>query len=312
MTERPNASAGDGWDADVLSTRTDAPSATETPSVTARPLGTIPDDASGAAPFDETGIGEGEPEVEMLVVEIAETRADLAGTVDELGARLEPSAIADQAKDKVRDATIGTLETKVDEMTTAASDFASDTSRTVQGVGTGLMETIRQNPIPAAMAGIGIGWLVMNRQGAGRSITDGNWTSDDAWMTDGGYGRRASRGNPIARGASQIGDTVGDAAQGARRTASEAAETVGQTADQAATTVSRTANDLIGDAQRAIESNPLAFGAIAVAVGAAVGMAIPATQTERRVMGQTGSQLIDKAADAVEKPLEKMENAAAR
>jgi hypothetical protein len=41
-------------------------------------------------------------------------------------------------------------------------------------------------------------------------------------------------------------------------------------------------------------------------------MAIPATQTERRVMGQTGSQLIDKAADAVEKPLEKMENAAAR
>jgi ElaB/YqjD/DUF883 family membrane-anchored ribosome-binding protein len=310
VTERRNASAGDGWDADVLETdATGLSGATETRGTTARPLGTLPDDADA---LSELETDSDEPEVEALVVEIAETRADMADTMTELGDRLDPANIADRAKERVREATIGTLETKVDEMTTAASEFATDTGRTAQEVGTGLVETIKRNPIPAAMAGIGIGWLVMNRQSGSRALTDRRWTSDDSWMASGSYDRGGSQGNGLSRGASQIGDTVGDAAQQARRTASEAASTVGDTASQAATTVQRTASDVVGDAQRAIESNPLAFGAIAVAVGAAVGMAIPSTQTEKRIMGQTGSQLIDKAANAVERPLEKIENAGSR
>ena len=54
------------------------------------------------------------------------------------------------------------------------------------------------------------------------------------------------------------------------------------------------------------------MGAIAVAIGAAVGLALPASQAEKRVIGQAGSQLIDKAETAVTRPLEELESTSDR
>lgn len=44
-----------------------------------------------------------------------------------------------------------------------------------------------------------------------------------------------------------------------------------------------------------IEENPLAVGAVALALGAAVGMALPSTRVESQLMGETKQQLLDKA-----------------
>ena len=316
MTERTTASAGDGWDADVLETDPSANQrASEPGSVSAWPetaTETTDDPAETA-------------EVEALVVEIEATRSEMAGTVEELGDRLDPATIADRAKDRVREATIGTIETKVNDMTTAASDLASDAGRTAQEAGSGLIETIKANPVPAAMAGLGIGWLIMNRRTGQRASWDRSW--DRTWVT---ADRRAYEGNTIrdryrpgpaddlrrkaadlpdafGRRMDDAGDAVGEAASNARRAAGDAFDTVGQTAGDAATTVGRTATDAVAGAQRAIEQNPIAFGAIAVAVGAAVGLALPATDAEKRVMGGAGSQLIDRAQTAVSEPLRDME-----
>jgi len=65
-------------------------------------------------------------------------------------------------------------------------------------------------------------------------------------------------------------------------------------------------------AQRTFESNPLAITAVAVAVGAAIGLALPATDPEKRMLGQTGSRLIDTAESAATKPLAEMEAASTR
>jgi ElaB/YqjD/DUF883 family membrane-anchored ribosome-binding protein len=46
-----------------------------------------------------------------------------------------------------------------------------------------------------------------------------------------------------------------------------------------------------------IEENPLAVGAVALALGAAVGMAIPSTRVENQLMGETREQLMQKAQD---------------
>ena len=67
--------------------------------------------------------------------EIEETRIEMGGTLSELGDRLEPGHLMSQAKDNVRDATIGRVE------------------ETAKGMSDMVMETIKQNPIPAALAG---------------------------------------------------------------------------------------------------------------------------------------------------------------
>jgi ElaB/YqjD/DUF883 family membrane-anchored ribosome-binding protein len=287
------------------------------------------------APDDPTA---DDPEVEALVIDIEATRAEMSQTVDELGERLDPANAASRAGEAVREATIGKIESKVSDMTSTASDLASNAGQTAQEAGSGIVETIRRNPIPAAMAGIGIVMLVRNRQGgmsrsSGRSWLGGESSSGygttrygsryetsyagsgSDWMSGGtsGESRRigsnggGSIGDTISSRASDAGDTVRDVADQARRTADQRLDQLGQTTNEAMSNVSSTANELREQAQRALESNPLAFGALAVAVGTAVGLAIPATSAEKQVMGQAGGQLIDKVENAVSQPLEQMQ-----
>jgi ElaB/YqjD/DUF883 family membrane-anchored ribosome-binding protein len=254
-----------------------------------------------------------DPEIQAIVVGIEATRAEMSQTVDELGDRLDPANIADRAGSAVRDATIGKLETKVNDMSDTASEFASNAGQTAQDAGAGVIETIRRNPVPAALAAVGIGWLVLNRndgRNGGRRYIDrssaGRWstpsgTTDDvrAWSSDWQDDAR--------RRGERVGDAFDDATASARQAASDTFGTVQARAGSAADTVSSSASDALATAQQTIESNPLAFSAIAVAVGAAIGLALPATQAEKRVMGSAGGQLIDKVESAVSQPLQEMQ-----
>ena len=47
-----------------------------------------------------------------------------------------------------------------------------------------------------------------------------------------------------------------------------------------------------------IEENPLAVGAVAAALGAAVGFAIPSSRYEGRLLGETRQKVMGKAQDA--------------
>jgi ElaB/YqjD/DUF883 family membrane-anchored ribosome-binding protein len=254
-----------------------------------------------------------DPEVAQLVTDIVHTRSEMSVTVEELGDRLDPSNIAQRTGEKVREATLGKVESKVDDMTNAASNLVTNAGDTVQQTGSGVVETIRRNPVPAALAGFGIGWLVLNRQPArsdGPAWMDrrtSGWSSADATSMD---GRRVS--DAIGDRARDASASVGEAADNASRAARQAVSTIGDSAGDATAAAGQAASSVAWSAQRAYESNPLAVGAIAVAVGAALGLALPASEPERRLMGGTGSQLIDKAEAAVTKPLEDAEVATSR
>jgi ElaB/YqjD/DUF883 family membrane-anchored ribosome-binding protein len=259
------------------------------------------------------GATEEQPEVEALVIDIATTRSEMSQTVDELGERLAPSAVADRAGEAVREATIGKIEAKVNDVTNAASDFATNAGQTAQEAGSGIAETIRRNPIPAAMAGIGLGWLWMNRQSGRTSWTSSRRPVRTSWAAADDGWRRADRtyddryDNPsIGDRARDVSSSVGDAADNARRAAEQRLDDIGTNASRAADQVGTTATQAVTQAQQAVESNPLAFGAIAVAVGTAIGLALPATQTEKRVMGDAGGRLIDQVESAVSQPLDEM------
>jgi hypothetical protein len=250
------------------------------------------------------------PEVERLTQEIEQTRGGMSETLDELGQRLDPANIVAGAKETVREATVG----KVEHMATSAGELVSDAGATARETGEGLIETIKRNPVPAAMAGIGLGWLWMNRDKGTMTWSQardrrGRYLSGSAYgsaYAAQGYGDRSvgdrigEAGDEIGRRASDVASTVGetaaDVAERARLTASQVPDQVGMVGQQAGDTV-----------QRLLDENPLAVGAIALAVGAAVGLALPATRTEQRVMGEAGSKLLDQAGTAIKQPLEEAE-----
>jgi ElaB/YqjD/DUF883 family membrane-anchored ribosome-binding protein len=277
---------------------------------------TDPDAAQDLGMTDPAGE---DPQVEALIVDIATTRSEMSDTVDELGERLAPSAVADRASEAVRQATVGKIETKVNDMTQSASDLVSNAGQTAQETGSGIVETIRRNPIPAVMAGVGIGWLWMNRSssqqrmsqwsdGHGRPLRSGWEAGDDGWRRTETAGMGRTGGTSMGDRARDASTAVGETADNARRAAGDAVDNLGMTMSRATDTMGANASDVMTQAQQAIESNPLAFGAVALAVGTAIGMALPATQTEKRMMGSTGGRIIDQVESAVSEPLDRMKS----
>src|SRR3982750_4489584 len=89
----------------------------------------------------------------------------MSETLDALQQRLNPTHVKEQVveqmrqvKDSVRQATIGKVENMVDRV--------SDSGRSIG-------ETIKSNPIPSALVGIGLAWLWMNRRSDSRGTTRG-------------------------------------------------------------------------------------------------------------------------------------------
>lgn len=289
---------------------------------------------------------EEDPDTEEIRVEIQQTRAELSDTIDAIQERLNPQVLmdqakeqiaetkdhlVDQAKDAVREATIG----KAEHMVRNATDTARDT-------GFSVLDTITQNPIPAALVGLGLTWLFMSRKGSsgsrsyqgdysypgyrggGGAWTDsgmpssGNYAGRVSYQQDRGSGQMYNQGQGMmGQMADQAQGLVGSAADAAQHAAGDVVDTVQSAAGGLAGTVQSAAGGLAGTAQsavggmadrvesapnqieRMVRDNPLGLGAIALGIGAAVGLALPGTPMESQFMGQARDQVLDQAQDVV-------------
>jgi hypothetical protein len=227
-------------------------------------------------------------EVAEIRAEIEETRTEMGGTLNELGDRLEPSHLVEQAKENVREATIGRVEN--------AAKGATDM----------VMDTIKQNPIPAAMAAAGLALLWANRSqdNAGRgSFSRSGYgyqsrpESSYAGSPSGGLGATARDA------ASTVTDAVGTVAEGAQQATGEVIGRAGETAQQVSWKL-----------ESFMQANPLAVGAIAVGAGALIGSLVPETEKEREVLGDATRQVgtivrdtVDQAATKAEETLDQAE-----
>src|SRR5688572_3984918 len=79
----------------------------------------IRSDAELSSPADDS---------EQIRADMAQTRAEMSETIDAIQAKLSPQHLMQEAKDTVRDATIG----KVQDMMTSATDKAADLAEDVQ------------------------------------------------------------------------------------------------------------------------------------------------------------------------------------
>jgi len=165
----------------------------------------------------------------------------------------------------------------------------------------GLMERVRNNPLPATLAGIGLGWL---------AFADVGEESDDRWRgsTSNRYARSDAAGEDtlhrVSAGVSGAASDVADTAQELTDRAQEYTREAGRRARQ---TGQRAQNEL----QRLTMENPLAVGAGALLLGAIVGLAVPETERENEMLGETRDSVLDKAQEMAQTATARAQDAAA-
>src|SRR6185503_5897018 len=132
---------------------------------------------------DQIRAADSDDNTEQLRAEIEDTRADMTQTINEIQERLSPEHLMGQAKEAVREATIGKVERVVgqvgetlSEMTEPALQMAGRAGNAIKEVGATVGNKIYNNPIPLALIGLGVGMLVM-RSYRGSSYNSGNTQS---------------------------------------------------------------------------------------------------------------------------------------
>ena len=271
----------------------------------------------------------GESDVAHLRADIQETRERMSHTVEDIGERLNPDRLKSEFKHNLRDATIG----KAEHMARAAADRVDDTRHSI-------MDTIRDNPIPAAMVGIGLGWLFVNGRREESDYTLGNRWRDDyrgsrtyrsleggyEWGADGstsfrgdlergserdmGEGKLHRAKDRVAEIAHEARDTMGDVADRAQDALADTRERARERAHELRHEARRGSHRLEDRVEHAMRDSPLAVGAAAAALGLAVGLTAPTTRRESEMMGPVRDRMIDRAKHATQEASEKVRDVA--
>jgi len=291
---------------------------------------------------------------EVLRVDIEQTRVEMSGTIDAIQEKLNPDRLKEQVTDAVQEQ-VETVKENIREATVGrAEQMVSNVGDTAQRAGSGFMETVKQNPIPAALAALGIGWLWMKRSGGSPDYQNeyrGGYTGGRTYYggqpayrggriyggaTAYGYGRGQGAygrgqqyygsgeqgddqslgdrvGDVTGQARDKVGDVTGQAKDRVADVAGQAKEQVGQFADQAQDQFGEWSGQVQYGAQRAmtrfdqmLHENPLGVSAAAVALGLAVGMSLPDTPVEDRLMGEARDNVMEKAQSAAQDTMQKV------
>jgi gas vesicle protein len=169
----------------------------------------------------------------------------------------------------------------------------------------GLWTTIRQNPVPAALAAIGLGMLWSKRA----SASEGSRRTRD---TRYGHDQAQPIGKQVVGQAQQVGEHVkGQAQQVGEHVVEQAQQVAGQVqelpghvvgqvqqvAGQMQVQVQERAGQVQQQAQglwQMLESNPVAMGGLGVVLGGVAGLLLPETQTENQLLGETREKVLDR------------------
>jgi len=215
----------------------------------------------------------GDKRPEEILAEIDRTRDEMDRTLSAIEHRLTPGQLVDQGLDYLRHS--------------GAAEF-------VQNLG----GTAKQNPLPIALTAIGIGWLMA----LGREPAQPN------------YGSTSSSG--LRDGVSAMRDKASGAMQSASDSLASAKDRVSGSmysmrdrAGQVTESAKHQWDRARGGVDYLVREQPLALGAIGLAVGAILAAMAPRTQKEEALMGEASRNLMEKAKETGSQQLEKAQDA---
>ncbi len=260
---------------------------------------------------------------EKIRTDIVETRSQLSETIDAIQEKLSFSNISEQLKDEVSEHINSAIQTAKDSVYDATLGKVGNVMNYVnKGMNevsdTNMMRTALKNPLALTFIGLGIGLLYMN--GSEKRSHHRHKNNYDYKPETSNNKREFSSGDNQST-FSNVQNTVSDTAGKIGETVSNAAGTVSDTvSDVAGKAYAQAGNlgsqvkDVAGSAQDQyeyyIEENPLAVGAVALAIGAAVGFSIPSTRFEGELMGETRDNLVHKAQETARETIGKVQKVA--
>lgn len=247
---------------------------------------------------------------EQILREVETARSEMDSTLSAIESRLTPGQLLDQGLEYARN---------------------SGVTQYFSNLGT----CARDNPMPLALVGIGLAWLMATNRtyASGRPHIERRSAESLA-------SRAASMGHGLGEGASgvaasaretmgQARQTLSDAAQSARERLHDAQHSISQTAQSARETWNQARRRVTDTAYSAGETlrrgadaaklqmerarsgydwmareQPLALGAIGLAIGALVAAAAPRSRTENEWMGEASDRLAERAKEAGREQLE--------
>jgi hypothetical protein len=205
-----------------------------------------------------------EARTRVLRAEIEETRDDLSETVDAIQEKLRPGNLVAGAASATKE--------KVKDMANTAAETAEEWWDTSGGQG--IVDRVRNNPIPALLAAVGLTWLA---------------------MANGGY--RRSRFSELLSPQRRPDSS--------RSSASYAAGSARGMGTRGKPAGNRSSLDSM------IRDYPLAVGAAAAILGASLGMAVPETERENEWMGEARDNAWERAQEAATGAVDRVKEAAA-
>ena len=221
-------------------------------------------------------------ELESLRLELARTRSQMSETVYTLQGRMNPQYVREQASSQAKD--------------------------TAREAGSSVVDTIKNNPVPAALTGaglVGLGWLVASGSGGSSGSSRASKSSGQQSLDRGPYYYGSSeRSYPTYYEGSEYegsSSSEGSGSQMAQEAAGQARERASQVGGQlqdragaAGEQAQQQAQRAKGGFQQMLQESPLALGALAIGVGAAVGFAVPGTSKENEALGETRDNLVER------------------
>jgi gas vesicle protein len=247
-----------------------------------------------------------------IKADIERTRTNMSQKIDAIQERFQPEHLKQQTQDVVRSAMQDGTEAVVDYLREHAEDFSGS-----------LIDTIKRNPVPSALIGLGVGMLIyenFNHSNKGNGYKYPRYSERyDSGYGQGGYPQSYTGSGAAYRDETQryyatstsslqdneeggLGERMREGMENVREGVNDVAERVGNQLQDVGEQITDYGSEgkhrvsQVGkQAQHMVEANPLGVGLAALAVGAVLGLAFPATRRENRMMGEWRDQMVDKA-----------------
>lgn len=239
----------------------------------------------------------------QLEMEAEQRRHRVSGLMDELKARIAPNQVVEEVMEYAATGLRG-----------AASEMARN-----------LAVKAQKNPLPFLLIGAGIAWIVASERrhhaNGGAQPQSGMPRGADSMprpQRNGDNGSLIDRGfHQVASKVSEVTDSVSGRLQGVSEKAKEGwgrAEefAVGSYvgAKQVIEDTATSGDQMLSNARSFMHQEPLVVGGVGLAIGAALGAAIPTTPSENRLMGATADEAKTLVRDAASDGLHRVRSVA--
>lgn len=218
---------------------------------------------------------------EQIEREIEMTRERMSQNIDELGEKLSPQNLKRQAKEAI---------------TGKAQDVVNNVGDQARDTGSRLFDFIRENPLPVAAVGLGAVWLVQQRN---RSEISGDRMARFAYT--GPERRGTGLRQRVGEATSGLTERAGEIAGSARERVGDLGSGARERAHDLGVRAKEQGRRARGGLDRMMDENPLAVAAGAAVIGLALGLLVPESERENRLMGPTRDNLMDRAQTTAER-----------